>query len=295
MPNRGDDTVIGRITSQMGNFSTANKKIAEYVIGHKQDTGFASVTTLSALADVSKASVVRFAQALGFDGFNQFRQAVQEELKQQLSPYDNVLFNDLDLESKKEQLKKLADNELTNLEKTLAELDVSVVMDVVEHMGTAKKIFVSGFGGNGPMAKKFIHSLKIVTGKRIEQVTGAVSDFSPVLGSLEKDDVVFIMTLPTYSAENFPLADYVKKHKGFLCLLTESPKCPLYNQADAVILCESNSLTLANSYVAITAIIQILTDMFFLYCKEEGIRSVQIIRNMEHSGYNFKTYGGTSI
>ncbi|MDD9304180.1 MAG: MurR/RpiR family transcriptional regulator [Desulfobacter sp.] len=274
-------SVIDKIASLMKGFSPANHKIACFVIKNKHDIGFASVTTLSDQAKVSKASIVRFAQALGFEGFNQFKQAIQRELKQQLSPYSNILFNDLDMMSKEKQLKKLVANEITNLNKTLNSLNVTMVMKIVAHMGAAGKIFVSGFGGSGPVARKFIHSLKIITDKRIEQVTGAVSDFSPALSSLAKGDVVFILTLPTYSAENFQLAEYVKNQGGILCLLTESPECPLYDMADAVLLCESNSLTLANSYVAITAVTQVITDMFFLYCKEEGIRSVKAIRNME--------------
>lgn len=277
--------IIDKIASLMATFSPTNRKIASYVINNKHDIGFASVDTLSQKAAVSKASIVRFAQALGFKGFNPFRKSIQEELKKQLSPYANILFNDLDMLSKEKQLKKLVANEIVNLNKTLGSLDVLAVMKIVSHMGKAGKIFVSGFGGNGPVAKKFIHSLKIITDKRIEAVTGSVSDFSPALSSLEKEDVVFILTLPAYSTENFHLAEYVKKKKGILCLLTESPECPLYNLADAVLLCESNSLTLANSYVGITAVTQVITDMFFLYCKEEGIRSVKAIRNMAHNDY----------
>jgi DNA-binding MurR/RpiR family transcriptional regulator len=285
---REEAMVIDRIAAQMKHFSLTNKKIADFVINNKHEIGFASVTALSQQVKVSKASVVRFAQAVGFEGFNQFKLAIQKELKQQLSPYSKVLCNDLDMLSKEKQLKKLVDNEIANLGKTLNALDVTIVMDIVEHMGKAGKIFVSGFGRNGPMAKKFIHSLRIITDKRIEQVTGAVSDFSPALSSLANGDIVFIMTLPSYSAEIFPLAEYVKKQKGFLCLLTDSPKCPIYDSADAVLLCESNSLTLANSYVAIMTVTQVITDMFFLYCKKEGVRSVKAIWKMEEKGYDFK-------
>lgn len=134
------------------------------------------------------------------------------------------------------------------------------------------------------MARKFAHSLKIITDRQIELITGAVSDFSPALSSLGEGDVVFLMTFPTYSQENFPLAEFALKRKGYLCLLTDSPQCPLYKEANAVFLCERNSLTLANSYVSIMAITQILTDMFFLYSKQEGIRSIQTIQRIEQKG-----------
>lgn len=269
----------------MAAFSPINKKIASYVINNKHDIGFASVLTLSQKLDVSKASIVRFAQALEFTGFNQFKKAIQEELKKQLSPYSNILFNDLDMLSKEKQLKKLIDNERVNLNKTLDNLDVQVLSKMIEHMAKAGTIFISGFGGSGPVAKKFFHSLQIISDKRIESIAGAISDFSPALSSLRKNDVVFALTLPAYSPEVFYLAEYVKKNKGILFLLTDSPECPLYDIADAVLLCESNSLTLANSYVGIAALHQIITNMYFLYSKEEGVKSVKTIRNMEYNGY----------
>lgn len=277
--------VIDKIASLMRTFSPVNKKIASYVISNKQDIGFASVLTLSEKVNVSKASIVRFAQALGFSGFNQFKKAIQEELKKQLSPYSNILFNDLDMLSREKQLKKLVANEIINLKKTLDDLDILVLVKIVELMGKAGKIFVSGFGGSGPVAQKFIHSLRIITDKRIESITGALSDFSPALSSITEDDVVFILTLPAYSPEIFYLAEYVKKNKGILCLLTDSAECPLYEMADAVLMCERNSLTLANSYVGITALHQIITNMYFLYSKEEGVSSVKTIRDMEYNGY----------
>lgn len=277
--------IIDKIASLMKTFSPANEKIASYVITNKHDIGFASVHTISKTVNVSKASVVRFAQALGFQGFNEFKKAVQEELKKQLSPYSNILLNDLDILTKEKQLKKLVANEIINLKKTLDNIDVLAVTKIVEQMGKAGKIFVCGFGGSGPVAKKFVHSLRIISDKRIEFISGSLSDFSPTLSSLTKSDVVFILTLPAYSPEVFFLAEYVKKKKGILCLLTDSVKCPLYDVADVVFLCESNSLTLANSYVGIAAQHQIITNMYFLYCKKEGVRSVKAIRNMEYNGY----------
>ena len=104
--NRENTTVIDRIAAQMKHFSLTNKKIADFVIHNKHEIGFASVTSLSQQVNVSKASVVRFAQAVGFEGFNEFKQAIQKELMQQLSPYSKVLCNDLDMLSKEKQLKK---------------------------------------------------------------------------------------------------------------------------------------------------------------------------------------------
>jgi DNA-binding MurR/RpiR family transcriptional regulator len=279
-------TVIDRITSLMDTFSPTNEKIARFVIQNKHDIGFASVLTMSKQAEVSKASIVRFAQAVGFEGFNQLKKAIQEELKVQLSPYSKILLKDLDILSKEKQLKKLVSNEITNLNKTLNNIDIVSLMEIIKQMEKANKIFISGFGGNGPVAKRFVHSMKIVTDKQIEHITGAVSDFSPALSSLCKNDVVFILTLPSYSLENFYLAKYAKEKQAHLCLLTESPECPLYSMADVVLLCENNSLSLANSYVAIVAMTQIITDMFFLSCKEEGIRSVKAVRDMAQNEYN---------
>ncbi len=278
--------IIDKIASLMKTFSPTNHKIGKYVIKNKQDIGFASVLTLSKKIQVSKASIVRFAQTLGFPGFNQFKKEIQEELKKQLSPYSNILFNDLDMLSKEKQLKKLVANEIVNLNKTLDNLDVLVLSEMVESMDKAEKIFVSGFGGSAPVAMKFCHSMRVITDQRIEPITGALSDFSPVLSSLREGDVVFILTLPPYSQEVFYVAEYVKKNKGILCLLTESEACPLYDMADCVLLCQNNSLTLANSYVGIIALQQIVMDMYLLYSKDQGIRSVKAVRRIEHNGYS---------
>lgn len=286
-PIKADTTsvIIDKIASMRESFSPTNRKIARFVTMNKYDIGFSSTRSLSDKLNVSKASIVRFAQTLGFKGFNDFQKAIQGELKKQLSPYDNILLHDLDVLTQEKQLQKLIANELANLGKTLNHLDVVKVMQVVEHMAGANTIFVSGFGGSKPVAQKLVHSLQIVCDKRIEAITGAVSDFTPALSSLQKNDLVFILTLPAYSREGFHLCKYAKKNQGRVCLITDSAECPLYNSAHTVLLCERHSLTLANSYVGLNAIVQIITDMFFLYCKEEGVRSVTTVRNIEHNVY----------
>ena len=277
--------LIDIISSRMGQMSPVNQRVAQYVLKHKEDVGFLSIAEFSELIEVSQASLVRFAKLLDFKGFNEFKKTIQEEIRQQLSPYDKTLSTDLGLKSENDQLTRLAENEITNLKETLTNLDIRTVLKIVEGIRSARHLFICGFGGSAFLAGKFIHSLETIMEKHISLITGSISDYTRRIALLKSSDAVIVITLPRYSNEVLLVSDLVKDTGASLYLFTDSAQCPLYSKADEVIFCHNNTLILANSYTSIIGLIQIIVDMIFLGNRDEGLRSVKKAHEIENKGY----------
>ena len=67
------------IESQYATLSKSQQKIARYVREHSEDLLFLSLTELAARIDTSPATLVRFAQALGFSGYPDMQRQMQTE------------------------------------------------------------------------------------------------------------------------------------------------------------------------------------------------------------------------
>ena len=69
-----------RIAASLDRLSPKQKQLARFLLGHKYSVSFASASQVGENVGASAATVVRFAQSLGYPGFSGLRAAIREEL-----------------------------------------------------------------------------------------------------------------------------------------------------------------------------------------------------------------------
>lgn len=82
---KNNTRVLDRIKTEHDHFTPAQKAIAEYILHNPESLLFMSINELAEATKVSMASIVRFCNVLGFDGYTQFSKEIQEMLQGQLS------------------------------------------------------------------------------------------------------------------------------------------------------------------------------------------------------------------
>ncbi len=275
-----------RIRETMSSMSPSFQEIGVWLLENYDSVGFTSVHELSKAIGISNASLVRYTQALGFKGYKQFRETVQEEVMTKLKPDPNVALNELDSLTAKKQLQKLADNEISNLAKTLKEVNVQTLEQMVEGILKCRKVYISGFGVSKNIMQIFEYALACMQLKDVQVLTGSISDYSPRLRGLTGDDCLFLMTMPPYSPEAIQVGNYAKQQGAEVFLFTDSPACPMYPLANAVVRCENNSLLLTNSYVGMVAVIQVLINMVLLSSEKNLLPHMKSVIENEQQGYS---------
>src|SRR5690348_2691393 len=74
-------TLSAYISSRFDEFSRSQKDVAQYVVDHLDEVAFHTAEELARRASTSSSTVVRFSQALGFEGFPELQQAAREEYR----------------------------------------------------------------------------------------------------------------------------------------------------------------------------------------------------------------------
>src|SRR5438270_11013998 len=69
------------IQSRFDEFSRSQKDVAQYIVDHLDEAAFQTAEELAKRASTSSSTVVRFSQALGFEGFPELQQAAREEYR----------------------------------------------------------------------------------------------------------------------------------------------------------------------------------------------------------------------
>src|SRR5215203_1484237 len=78
---KGHQTLSAYITSRFDEFSRSQKDVAQYVVDHLDEVAFHTAEELARRANTSSSTVVRFSQALGFEGFPELQEAAREEYR----------------------------------------------------------------------------------------------------------------------------------------------------------------------------------------------------------------------
>ncbi len=79
-PN-GHQALSAYIRARFDEFSRSQKDVAQYIVDHLDEAAFRTAEELARRASTSSSTVVRFSQALGFEGFPELQQAARDEYR----------------------------------------------------------------------------------------------------------------------------------------------------------------------------------------------------------------------
>src|SRR5437868_15392775 len=77
----GHQSLSAYIRDRFDEFSRSQKDVAQYIVDHLDEAAFQTAEALARRANTSSSTVVRFSQALGFEGFPELQQAARDEYR----------------------------------------------------------------------------------------------------------------------------------------------------------------------------------------------------------------------
>lgn len=93
-PREGGHTMnndlINRIKKHAPRFSKGQRAIANFLITNYEKAAFMTASKLGEVAGVSESTVVRFAVAIGFEGYPELQAALQELIRMRLTPVQRM-------------------------------------------------------------------------------------------------------------------------------------------------------------------------------------------------------------
>ncbi len=150
---------ILRIKNSKNSFTDSEKRIAEYIMEHRDDIYNLTVEELSAAIGTSSASIVRFAQKIGYSGYQELKLSLAVDTRHkdfdEEKIYEAISIND----STDEIMEKVALENIKAIKDTLKLLDKEVIDEAVETISSANKINLCGVGSSTLVAADFHYKL----------------------------------------------------------------------------------------------------------------------------------------
>jgi DNA-binding MurR/RpiR family transcriptional regulator len=163
-PPHGHQALSDYITARFDEFSRSQKDVAQYIVDHLDEAAFQTAEELARRANTSSSTVVRFSQALGFEGFPELQQAARDEYRRRPAPgagVDAVGSAPLFSLDQTEYETALATDHV-NVEETARKLSRSEVEAAIEAIATAQKVLIAGTDQMAFFASYLRHLLSLL-------------------------------------------------------------------------------------------------------------------------------------
>ena len=234
--------------------SKSHKKIANMVLHNSDKIADLTARRLANLLDISEATVVRFANKLGFEGYHQFQLAVQEYMRSNLTP-------NLRIEMTKKRIGRadivecVMDADIAKLRYTMDTLDRSAFNHAVDALLAAKRIYVAGARSSEPIARILFYNLSLIFDNvRFVNPTYS-SEIYEQMFSIGENDTLIAFSFPRYSAKMVNSVKFASDSKAKVIAITDSKSAPIAEYANYVLTAQSDMASFMDSLVAPLSII----------------------------------------
>lgn len=245
------------IRDQYPQLSKNQRRIADFVISNFDNIAFLNVNDIAENTGASVASVVRFAQRMEYEGYLAFREAVKEELKDQLRQRD-LLPHLKDEQGALEILTKVANHDIDNIAQTLKNIDQDTFENVIGSILNAGTITTVGIGISNLLSSLLTYELRQI-GLQANALTAGTQSFREQALGLDGDDLLIAFSFPPYSKETIDLLKFVKARDVPILTITDVATSPSALMADTVVEVTSKNYLYTNSISAVSVLINAVT------------------------------------
>jgi len=259
-------TIIQRLNLRGQPLSKGHRRIAEYIAEHYDKAVFMTAAALGNACGVSESTVVRFATAMGYEGYPELRETLASLVRQQLTSEQRFAIASTIQE--RDVLSTVLHNDEQNIRKTVEALSQLDFDDVVSRLLAARRIYVMGLRSAAPLAQFMYHYLHQVLDdvKLVHNTTGDVFEEIARIG--EKDVLVGI-SFPRYSARTLECMRFAKQNGAQVVGLTDGDMSPLHEAADVCLCASTDMASFVDSLAAPLSVINALAVSVGLHRREE--------------------------
>lgn len=223
-------TLESRIKAALPGISRSNQKLARFILENGLFVAFASATELGDKTAVSAATVVRFCQSLGYEGYPELQSAVRAGLPTYLAKVQRLEKQHPQLD-KAQAPERVFELDLQNLKRTFESLDSERFAGAVAALGQAGEILVVAGGISAAPALYFAHSLKVM-GLNARSVLNGGIPLALELVSLKRSSLLIGIGVWRYVAETVSAMQAAQKVGATRIAITDSLVSPLAQRAD---------------------------------------------------------------
>ena len=205
-------------------------QVATYALDNPDEIAFGTVASIAASANVQPSTLVRFSQALGYEGFSDLQEIFRSRLRDRVLNYEERIqqLRDHADEASKSHIifQGFSEASEKSIAKLREKLEPEKLDRAVEILSAAETIYLVGLRRSFPITSYMSYALgKLGVRNTLVQATGGLAQEE--LGFATPKDVVLAISFTPYASETIALAQTAASRKVPVVSITDSGFSPL--------------------------------------------------------------------
>ncbi len=267
-----------RIKRELENLTTSQKTIANYIVENPKKFALSSLREVEKELKISRSTIVRFAQELGYSGVQELKLDFLEEIRNSFDPLNRYKTFLSEPHEKLNFINLIADETISNIQKSLQLVDNEQYRKAMHMIKTADHVYTVGLGISSYLAEIATYLLSRVSISSSFMKSGALK-FTEQIINISKKAVIFAFSFPPYSRETIEAARYAKERKIKVISVTDKATSEIVRHSDAFMQVSVKSMTISNS---IMSVLVLLYSMIAQLGDEFKSKTLKTIEDIEH-------------
>ncbi|WP_234418393.1 MurR/RpiR family transcriptional regulator [Dongshaea marina] len=213
------------------------QQVARYILDNPGNIAFETIGSIATAAEVPPSTLIRFASAFGFSGFNEMKQLFRRQLVEETSNYTDrarlcrELAPDATADTPLAILNQFAMANAQALDQLAAQTPAEQLEQAVQILDQAQCIYVVGLRRSFSVASYLCYALHHLQ-RRAILIDGLGGMYKEQLSVVGAEDAIVAISFAPYAEETVALLEEAT-HKGARQIaITDSQVSPLANQSD---------------------------------------------------------------
>ncbi|MDU5293031.1 MAG: MurR/RpiR family transcriptional regulator [Clostridium sp.] len=278
--------IITRINKAYSGMSKRHKQIASYILGHYDQAAFMTAAKMGEALSISESTVVRFAAAIGYEGYPEMQAALAAWVKTKLNAVQKVgaAYRG---SSQSEVLTSVLSSDMEKIQDTIDNLDPAAFDTAVDIILEARTVYIAGIRSCAPLAEFLSFYLNMIRGNIVLLKTTSLSEvFEQMLRIGDKDAIIGI-SFPRYSMRTLKAMEFANDRNAKVITITDSVHSPMNLYSSCNLLARSDMVSIVDSLVAPLSVINALVVALCLKRPETVKASLE---SLEGAWNNYQVY-----
>ena len=276
--------MIHKLNRSGKKLSKSHRRIAEYIAQYYDKAVYMTASRLGEMVGVSESTVVRFAVAMGYEGYPQLQQSLQELVRHRLTATQR--FEMSSEISEGSVLTTVLKADMQNIRSTIEGIDEKAFEDAVRVISDARRLYILGLRSAAPLAEFTGYYLHYVLDD-VRVAAAASTDVFEAISRVKKDDVLLAISFPRYSSRTIEAMNFARTRGAQVIGITDGPMSPLHESADICLSVRTDMASFVDSMAAPMSVINALIVALGLKNKDAVS---ELFNQLEEVWYAYSVY-----
>ena len=247
--------LIAKLNRSGKKLSKSHRRIAEYIAQHYDKAVAMTASRLGEAAGVSESTVVRFAVAMGYEGYPALQQNLQELVRHRLTATQR--FEMVSEIGEGSVLSTVLKADMQNIRSTIEDIDEAAFSEAARAISGSRRLYILGLRSAAPLAEFAGYYLHYILDD-VRVVAAGSTDVFESISRIEKGDVLLAISFPRYSSRTIEAMHFARIRGAQVIGITDGPMSPLHEAADICLSVRTDMASFVDSMAAPMSVINAL-------------------------------------